>query len=213
MSRAELKLCTLEPKAELSRQLEREIQDLKDEIIRVRADNNILADHNEFQADIIRSRAVSPICVLSRPLSPICIRSRACSRSVSPCRYIRPRSCSPCRIILPSESPLSPNHCTQVIRQDSLTSRFSDLYTCERLNAMDILRNFSDDYENNQRIIFNAVQESFTVAKRLFAEWKIRVRSTVALTHLGPETLEEAVQNYINRNVDLYDLPCMTSVS
>jgi len=75
---------------------------------------------------------------------------------------------------------------------------------------MDILRNFSDDYENNQRILFNAVQESFTVAKRLFAEWKIRVRSTVALTHLGPETLEEAVQNYINRNIDLYDLPCMT---
>lgn len=77
---------------------------------------------------------------------------------------------------------------------------------------MDILRNFSDDYENNQRIVFAAVQEAFSVAKRLFADWKIRVRSTVAITHTGPETLEEAVQNYINRNVDMYDLPVMTSV-
>lgn len=39
------------------------------------------------------------------------------------------------------------------------------------------------------------------------------MRSTVALTHRGPESLEEAVQDYINRNVDLYDMPRMVSVS
>lgn len=33
----------------------------------------------------------------------------------------------------------------------------------------------------------------------------------MALTHVGPETLEEAVQDYINRNVDLYDMPRMVS--
>ncbi|CAF0929927.1 unnamed protein product, partial [Brachionus calyciflorus] len=212
LSRAELKLCTLEPKAVLAQQLEREISDLKDEIRRVKCDNTVLAEHNEFQAELIRSRAASPICYWPRPVSPIYIRSRPCSRAASPCRLrALSRSVSPCRVGLPSDSPLSPNHCTQVIRQDSLTARFNDLYTIDRLSAMDTLRTFSDDYENNQRILFAAVQEAFSVAKRLFAEWKIRVRSTVALTHLGPETLEEAVQNYINRNIDLYDLPVMTS--
>lgn len=78
---------------------------------------------------------------------------------------------------------------------------------------MDILKNYSCDCENKQRIIFAAVQEAFTVAKRAFCDWKSKVRSTVCRTHCGPETLEEAVQNYINRNVDLYDLPCMVSVS
>ncbi len=100
---------------------------------------------------------------------------------------------------------------------------------------MDILRNYSHDYENNQRIIFAVVQveifswnaqfflkvffsyqkfklkEAFSAAKRAFSDWKIRVRSSVAITHTGPDTLEEAVQSYINRNVDLYDLPFLTS--
>lgn len=37
------------------------------------------------------------------------------------------------------------------------------------------------------------------------------MRSTLSITHSGPDTLEEAVQNYINRNVDLYDMPYMSS--
>ena len=32
------------------------------------------------------------------------------------------------------------------------------------------------------------------------------------MSHCGPESLEEAVQNYVNRNVDLYDLPYMSAV-
>ncbi len=76
---------------------------------------------------------------------------------------------------------------------------------------MDSLRAFSDNYENNQRIIFAAVQAAFSVAKKAFCDWNLRVRSTVAITHCGPDTLEEAVQSYINRNVDLYDLPSMVS--
>lgn len=92
-----------------------------------------------------------------------------------------------------------------------MISRFDDLYSRNRLNALDILKSYCDNYENNQRIIFAAVQEAFSVAKRAFLDWKIRVRSTVILTHRGPETFEEAVQHYINRNVDLYDLPYLTS--
>ena len=56
------------------------------------------------------------------------------------------------------------------------------------------------------------LEEAFSVAKRAFLDWKIRVRSTVVVTHRGPETFEEAVQHYINRNVDLYDMPRMVSV-
>ena len=36
------------------------------------------------------------------------------------------------------------------------------------------------------------------------------MRSDLIRTHYGPETLEEAVQNYLNRHVDIYDaLPIM----
>lgn len=57
------------------------------------------------------------------------------------------------------------------------------------------------------------LQESFHVAKTAFRQFKMKVRSNLAITHTGPETLEEAVQDYINRNVDLYDAPGMVSVS
>lgn len=49
-------------------------------------------------------------------------------------------------------------------------------------------------------------------AKLAFREHKMKVRSNLAITHVGPETLEEAVQDYINRNTDLYDLPGVVSV-
>ncbi len=40
----------------------------------------------------------------------------------------------------------------------------------------------------------------------------MRVRSQLVGTHVGPETLEERVQDYINRNCDLYDLAALVSV-
>jgi hypothetical protein len=57
------------------------------------------------------------------------------------------------------------------------------------------------------------VQESFTAAKLAFTNYKMRVRSNIAISHRGPETLEEAVQDYINRNVDTFDLPGLVAVS
>ena len=56
-------------------------------------------------------------------------------------------------------------------------------------------------------------QESFSVAKSAFRQFKMKVRANLSITHIGPETLEEAVQDYVNRNCDLYDLPGMVSVS
>ncbi len=51
------------------------------------------------------------------------------------------------------------------------------------------------------------------MAKRHFNEWKLRLRSQLAITHIGPGTLEDAVQDYINRNVDYFELPTIISVS
>ena len=56
-------------------------------------------------------------------------------------------------------------------------------------------------------------QEAFTSAKLAFASYKARVRTNLVTSHMGPETLDEAVQDYINRNTDLYDLPGLVNVS
>jgi hypothetical protein len=169
---------------------------LKEEIKSVRVTNIVLAEQNAVQADLL---------VRSRPASPLCLRpsSRACSPS--PCRLSRSNSNCSLRQHQPphqlrATSPTSPTHCTQLIRQDLLLKRFDELFCRERLAAMDSLRSFSDCHENNQRILFAAVQAAFAVAKKQFGDWKVRVRSTVAITHCGPDTLEEAVQSYINRS-------------
>lgn len=57
------------------------------------------------------------------------------------------------------------------------------------------------------------MQEAFSVAKLAFRQFKMKVRANLAATHIGPETLEEAVQDYINRNTDLCDLTGMVAVS
>lgn len=46
-----------------------------------------------------------------------------------------------------------------------------------------------------------------------FRQFKMKTRANLAKTHYGPETLEEAVQDYINRNTDLVDVPGLVSVS
>ncbi|CAF1251308.1 unnamed protein product, partial [Didymodactylos carnosus] len=108
-------------------------------------------------------------------------------------------------------SPLSPDEPLQRIREDNLVQRFTDMYARERIDAMDILQTVSDDHEMNQRIVFSIIQEAFSVSKQRFLDWKIRLRSQLAITHTGPETLEEAVQDYINLNIDIYDLPSIVS--
>ncbi|XP_053399221.1 mitochondria-eating protein-like isoform X2 [Mercenaria mercenaria] len=114
-------------------------------------------------------------------------------------------------------SPLSMDDPVQRVRETNLISRWNDLFSQDRLDAMDTLRTafinyeYPPDHENIQRIVFEAVKESFNVAKTAFRQFKMKVRSNLAITHTGPETLEEAVQDYINRNVDLYDAPGMVS--
>ena len=55
-------------------------------------------------------------------------------------------------------SPLDIDDVTQRVRQQSLITRFNDMFAADRLDAMDILRRYSDDHENNQRIVFSVLQ-------------------------------------------------------
>uniref|UniRef100_UPI00398E55C0 mitochondria-eating protein isoform X2 n=1 Tax=Pristiophorus japonicus TaxID=55135 RepID=UPI00398E55C0 len=95
---------------------------------------------------------------------------------------------------------------TSASRHARLVSRFNDLYANERLNTQNLLRRYVDDLEMVQRIIFIATAEAFQAAKMAFRQFKLRVRKTLSPSHLGPESLDETVMNYIIRNLDLYDV-------
>ena len=59
-----------------------------------------------------------------------------------------------CRTLARASSPLLIDDPTQRVRQQSLLTRFMDLYAVNRLDAQDILRKFTGDYENIQRILY-----------------------------------------------------------
>lgn len=56
-------------------------------------------------------------------------------------------------------------------------------------------------------------QEAFSVTKRRFSEWKLRLRSQLVVSHTGPATLEDYVQDYINHNLDYFELSAVVAVS
>ena len=64
------------------------------------------------------------------------------------------RSLSPIRPLISSVSIDS----LEKIRENTLIQRFNELYSRERLDAMDTLRTVSDDHDMNQRICFNIIQ-------------------------------------------------------
>ncbi|NXQ86520.1 MIEAP protein, partial [Nyctibius grandis] len=105
------------------------------------------------------------------------------------------RSCSPGRA----------RH-TNTSRRTSLIARFGDIYDRGRLDAETLLRTYISDMEMVQRIIYIAAVESFHAAKMAYRQFKIRVRETLSLGHSGPESLEDAVLDYIIRHEDLYDV-------
>lgn len=105
----------------------------------------------------------------------------------------------------------SPHGIVQKYRQQRLVARFEDMFIRDRLNALDILRQYSDDQETNKKIIFRVMQESFIVARLAFINFKMRIRSTLSSVHSGPGTLEQAVQDYVNRNPDLYNISEMVA--
>ncbi|KAG9473247.1 hypothetical protein GDO78_020414 [Eleutherodactylus coqui] len=157
---------------------QRQIRLLKDEISILSAEKSIL--HGRLS----RSRSPSPI---RHSPSPI----RHSSRSSSP--FIR------------SESPTAAQ-LTNSSRHSRLISRFNDIFANDRLDAQNLMRRYIEDLEMVQRIIFIATVESFHAAKMAFRQFKLRVRKSLSPSHLGPESLEDAVIDYIVRNLDLYDV-------
>ncbi|NXY66733.1 MIEAP protein, partial [Callaeas wilsoni] len=91
-------------------------------------------------------------------------------------------------------------------RRACLIARFNFIYAQERLDAETLLRPFICDMEMVQRIIYIAAVESFRAAKMAFWKLKISVKEILALDHLGPESLEVAVLDYIACHKDLYDV-------
>ncbi|NWY13156.1 MIEAP protein, partial [Aphelocoma coerulescens] len=87
-----------------------------------------------------------------------------------------------------------------------IIARFGFIYAQERLDAETLLRAFICDIETVQRIIYIAAVESFRAAKMAFWKLKISVKETLALDHVGPESLEVAALDYLARHKDLYDV-------
>ena len=61
--------------------------------------------------------------------------------------------------------------------------------------------------------LVNELQESFSAAKTAFRQFQVKTRANVARNHRGVSSLEGAVQDYINRNLDLLDTPGLVAVS
>ncbi|KAM4739196.1 mitochondria-eating protein [Anableps anableps] len=123
---------------------------------------------------------------------------KSCSQSSLP-RFSH--SSSPLKCDSPTRAQL-----TNSSRHARLVSRFSDLYTVERLEAQNLLQRYIPDLEMVQRIIFIAATESFQRAKLTYHQFKLQVRKTLSKSHFGPENLEDAAVDYIVRNLDLYDV-------
>jgi hypothetical protein len=172
----------LEPRAEQAQELECEINNLKHQIKRLKCDNNLLADTNELQARLIKSRPSSPcpppcpppsttvhsVVRCSRPASPVNCSSTTVVTTCTTPRLTRSASTYNCSTVCveakPSSlSPLSPNNCTQVIRQESLINRFNNLYCRDRQHAVSTLKCYLADCEIINRIVFAAVQACFLV--------------------------------------------------
>ncbi|KAK6493079.1 mitochondria-eating protein [Huso huso] len=139
----------------------------------------LTAEKSLLQDRITRSRSSSPL-----PRR---------SRSPSPLPFLR--SDSPTRAQL-----------TNASRHSRLVTRFTDIYANERLDAQNLLSRYINDLEMVQRILFISTVESFHAAKMAFRQFKLRVRKTLSPTHIGQESLDDAVLDYIVRNLDLYDI-------
>ncbi|NXM01211.1 MIEAP protein, partial [Tyrannus savana] len=91
-------------------------------------------------------------------------------------------------------------------RRACLVARFGFIYAQERFDAETLLRTYISDMEMVQRIIYTAAVESFYAAKMAYWKFKIHVKEALSLGHSGPESLEDAVLDYIVCHKDEYDV-------
>ncbi|XP_015263192.1 PREDICTED: mitochondria-eating protein [Gekko japonicus] len=161
-----------------------ELNDFKQQVQMLKDEIAILgAQKSVLQSRLARSRSPSPRSVRSRSPSPLPVKS-----------------------ISPSRARL-----TNLSRHAHLVERFRDIYAQERLDAQTLLRSYIDDLETVQRIIYVAAVESFHAAKKAFRQFKMRVRKILSRSFSGPESMEDAVMDYIIRQEDLYDVQSSVS--
>ncbi|MEE6462068.1 hypothetical protein FKM82_001479 [Ascaphus truei] len=181
----------------------------EDEILQLRAELRASQEKSEMnmrKADLLGDYE-RQIRLLKDEISVL-----SAEKSVLQGRLSRSRSPSPPRHSSRSSSPFTRSESptvarlTDASRHSRLVSRFNDIYATDRLDAQNLLRRYIDDLEMVQRIIFTATVESFHAAKMAFRQFKLRVRKSLSPSHLGPESLEDAVIDYIVRNLDLYDV-------
>ncbi|XP_042633178.1 mitochondria-eating protein-like [Cyprinus carpio] len=172
--------------------LKAELRVAQDQVNLYKRKLNVLDDY-EKQVRILRDE-ISFLTTEKTVLQERLVRSR----SPSPLPH-RSSSVSPVKGESPTRGQL-----TSSSRHTRLISRFSDLYTTERLESQSLLHRYIDDLETVQRILFIAVVESFQAAKLAYHQFKTRVRNTLSSTPIGPESLEDALVDYIVRNLDLY---------
>ncbi|XP_005094633.1 mitochondria-eating protein isoform X1 [Aplysia californica] len=226
LASAEDEVRTLRTKSGLLAEYQTEVRRLRDDIALLSARRDVLLRTPELSSyEPVRSKLEDKLRVSDKPQDKLTVL-RAARVSAQNADYDRkidtlrkemgePKGTDDLslyyRYIPGPTSPLSIDDTLQRIRQQNLIARFNDMFAQDRLSTMDTLRRYSDDHENNQRIIFACMQEAFNTAKVEFRSFKMKTRANLAKTHYGPDTLEEAVQDYINRNIDLYDLPGMVS--
>nr|CAB3266515.1 mitochondria-eating protein [Phallusia mammillata] len=187
----------------------------EEEIILLRADLRLARDEasryklqldrvGDYERQIDRLKGEISLLRQEREILESRLRRRSCSPPPRRCRS--PVLCDYERPLPPP--PSSPTHAelTNSIRHSRLVARFNDLYAVDRLDMQDRLRRFVDDDEMVKRIIFIATCEAFHVAKMSFRAFRLRARKLLLPIHSGPGSLEEAVTDYIVRNLDLYDV-------
>lgn len=172
--------------------------DYDDQVLALKREVRLLtAEKNDMLA---RINYLEPLYPLYRDYLPSYIRD------LSPLRtYRRARSPSPIRTRARSPSPTRAN-ITNDIRANRLITRYSTLFTHDRTAVADTLRRFVDEEEMVRRIICIATTEAFHSAKVAYRHFESRTRKLLLPIHSGPETLDEAIADYIVRNLDLYDV-------
>ncbi|XP_004912624.1 mitochondria-eating protein isoform X2 [Xenopus tropicalis] len=187
----------------LSASHERELNEVESKLSSTRIElNSVRQELLETQMDLEDTKNKSANTLLATEEEILQLRAEVSrSRSPSPIRHSS-RSSSP---FPRSESPTCAK-ITNASRQARLISRFNDIFANDRLDAQTLLRRYIDDLEMVQRIIFIATVESFHAAKMAFRQFRLRVRKSLSPSHMGPESLEDTVIDYIVRNLDLYDV-------
>ncbi|XP_031754881.1 mitochondria-eating protein isoform X2 [Xenopus tropicalis] len=187
----------------LSTSHERELIEVESKLSSTRIDlNSVRQELLETQMDLEDTKTKSANTLLATEEEILQLRAELSrSRSPSPIRHSS-RSSSP---FTRSESPTSAK-LTSASRQARLIFRFNNIFANDRLDAQTLLRRYIEDLDMVQRIIFIATVESFRAAKMAFRQFRLRVRKSLSPSQMGPESLEDAVIDYIVRNLDLFDV-------